>query len=139
MDEAKEEATNASCGRRSSRIQKNREATEKRRREREEAEKLLDEQIAEGKRNKRGGGQKSQKCVEGREEEIELSGESADDDDIRVEKIVLSPARKKTKKSSAPAHLGCNSIAKLANSTCFHFNCLFQNLYSVMLKIMIFI
>ena len=51
--------------------------------------------------NKRGGGgQKSQKCAEGREEEVEFSGESADDDEIRVEKIVLSPARKKTKKSS---------------------------------------
>ena len=43
-DEETRQEIDASCGRRSSRIQKNREAMEKKRKEREEAEKLLDEQ-----------------------------------------------------------------------------------------------
>ena len=104
-----DEETKQSCGRRSSRIQKNREATEKKRKEREEAEKLLDEQIAEKRKGKKAakGCQKGQKRVEEEEEEVVLSD---DDDEIRVEKIVLSPARKKTRKAASD-HLGYNSIA----------------------------
>ena len=95
-----EESTpTTASGRRSSRIQKNREAMERRRREQESLEKLLDEQIAE-KKNKKAEPARKRHQSRKDEEEVDLGCGDKSDDEVRVERIISTPARKRTKKAS---------------------------------------
>jgi hypothetical protein len=77
--------------RRSSRILKNKDVSDQKRKEQEEMERMLDDEITEGVKS-----QRSKKRQREEEMIVDLAEEEDDsDDEIKIEKIVLSPMRKK--------------------------------------------